>query len=148
MGRFWQKKKPRIKGSTPQLQKQPQAIARSSEHLHPRWLFQLLDLEGPFGWHRASAQQMRSLILEHIRSLETTTWADHGKRGSHLLPVESLCKEAQERLVELGQDDIDEVYSLRFGGQKRIIGIRDNDALKVLWWDPEHQVCPSPKRHT
>jgi hypothetical protein len=108
----------------------------------------LLDLGGPFGWERASAEQLRELLGTHIRSIETTTWADHGRRGSHSIFVEDCCKAAQQRLADIQQDDTDEVYSLRFGGQKRIIGIRDNDTLKVLWWDPEHQVCPSQKRHT
>lgn len=76
------------------------------------------------------------------------TWLDHGRKGSHLIAVSDLAKNAQRRLEEIGQADVDEVYSLRFGGQKRIIGIRSGDALKILWWDPEHQVCPSQKKHT
>ncbi len=33
-------------------------------------------------------------------------------------------------------------------GKQRIWGIKDRNILKVLWWDPDHEVCPSLKKYT
>ena len=29
-----------------------------------------------------------------------------------------------------------------------VVGIRKNEDFHVLWYDPEHEVCPSKKKHT
>lgn len=75
-------------------------------------------------------------------------WSEILNRNSHAVPISKICPEAQGRLKELKQDDVDELISLRLTGKKRVWGIRDQNILKILWWDPEHTVCPSLKRHT
>ena len=52
------------------------------------------------------------------------------------------------RLRELQQDDSDGLYELRFGGKERVWGIRRDDRFCILWWDPEHMVCPSTLKNT
>ena len=87
------------------------------------------------------------------------TWAaimnaSGGKsRGTNNHPVkcENLLKKAQKRLKEIGQNDVSELFSLRLSGTIRIYGIRDGRALKLLWYDRDHDdlnkaVCPSSKR--
>lgn len=67
--------------------------------------------------------------------------------GSHPVPCDQLAPLAEKRLREIGQDDVDELFSLRMSGNKpRIWGIRSGGVLSILWWDPEHEVCPSKKR--
>ncbi len=68
--------------------------------------------------------------------------------GSHLVDVDNLASDAKKRLREIGQDDLDQLYSLRISGKKRIWGIREGYLLWFLWWDPFHSVCPSTKKHT
>jgi len=40
-------------------------------------------------------------------------------------------------------DAVEDLFSLRLTGKKRLWGIRDRHVFKVFWWDPEHGVCPS-----
>ena len=75
-------------------------------------------------------------------------WVDLGRNGSHHIPVSRIIPQARKRLEEIHQADIDDLYSLRLTGVQRIIGIRDRNNLKILWWDPEHEVCPANKKHT
>jgi hypothetical protein len=30
----------------------------------------------------------------------------------------------------------------------RVIGIRNRATFSILWWDPDHQVCPATQRYT
>ncbi len=75
-------------------------------------------------------------------------WHDIERSGSHFIDVSALTKTARDRLAELGQDDEDELFSIRLTGRERVFGIRDRWIFKILWWDPDHQVCPSYKKHT
>jgi len=45
-------------------------------------------------------------------------------------------------------DDTTELYELHISGLKRVWGLRHEPAFWPLWWDPEHTVCPSKKKHT
>lgn len=77
------------------------------------------------------------------------TWSEvEGATGSHFVSVASFAKPARERLPQIELDDVDELFSLRHGGRQRIWGVREMAILKVVWWDPEHAVCPSAKKHT
>lgn len=79
------------------------------------------------------------------------TWSEilvDSKKQNHTIPIPELSKEAQSRLREIGNDDIDTLISLRLSGKRRVWGIRTGSTLSILWWDPEHRVCPSKKKHT
>jgi hypothetical protein len=77
------------------------------------------------------------------------TWAEikKAKKQNHTIAVKQLCKAARDRVdaLRLG---IDDVFSLRVSGAERIIGVRDRQYLKILWWDPDHQVCPAELKNT
>jgi hypothetical protein len=83
-----------------------------------------------------------------MKELETMTWQAIGETGSHFIDVSGLSKSARDRLLAIQQDDVDQLYSLRVTGRRRIFGIRDGGTFRVLWWDPEHEVCPAQKKHT
>jgi hypothetical protein len=77
------------------------------------------------------------------------TWAQiEGPTGSHFVEFEDLCPEAQKRLTEIGKDEQARLFSVRIAGELRVWGVRDIAILRVLWWDPDHSVCPSQKKHT
>ncbi len=80
--------------------------------------------------------------------IENQKYGSEGKTKNHPIPKSSLIKEAQDRLKELKQDDIDEVYSLRLEGKLRVFGIREDNCLKIIWVDTNHEVCTSNKKHT
>jgi hypothetical protein len=54
---------------------------------------------------------------------------------------------AQKRAKELEWDD-SELFSLRLEGKLRLWGRRGGAILYLLWFDPEHLVCPSRKKDT
>ena len=95
-------------------------------------------------------------ILTHLKDRETMTWAEiesqSGGRNkgtnNHAIEVDKLSPKAQKRLAELGLDDIGKLFSLRAQGKIRIWGVRQANVLKILWFDPKHEVCPSPKKHS
>lgn len=89
-------------------------------------------------------------IGEKLKSYESRRWSEftQSKKRDHSVPVHRLITDARKRLVELRQDDLDELWRFRFGAKQRLWGIRRGSRFLVLWWDPEHMVCPSQKKHT
>ncbi len=87
-------------------------------------------------------------VVKKLGQFESMTWFQIDAAGSHPIEVYKLIKVARDRLEELKLDDFDELYSLRLTGTQRLWGIRDRNVFRALWWDPEHEICPSPKKHT
>jgi hypothetical protein len=114
---------------------------------YPLWAFRVVDLGGPWCWSVLGGAMLRK-VLQRMRELESMTWHAITETGSHFIDTSALSKPARDRLMEIQQDDVDQVYSLRVTGRRRIFGIRDGGVLRILWWDPDHQVCPAPKKHT
>ena len=87
-------------------------------------------------------------IVVKLRDFESMTWnglsAGYKPRGKEI-PKEHTCDEAQKRLQEIAQEDIDSLWSLRLEGAHRLWGIRDGGVYHMIWWDPDHEVCPSDK---
>lgn len=67
---------------------------------------------------------------------------------SHPIPFNKIAREAQKRLKEKELDDLEMLYSIRLSGKERIWGKRENEAFYIIWWDPNHTVCPVQKKHT
>lgn len=123
-------------------------IPKSFDSYEPSWKFNLIDNNGSWGWSNISGDEIWIILSSRINQKEQMSWANLKASGSHNVEISTLTKEAQKRLTELGHNDIDQLFSLRLSGKERIWGIRDRFALKIIWWDPEHEVCPSPKKHT
>ena len=56
-------------------------------------------------------------------------------------------KEAVARLASL-YDAPDSIARFRLNGTKRLYGFLVDNEFHLLWWDPNHKVWPSKKRHT
>jgi hypothetical protein len=114
------------------------------------WRVSEIDWDGPWGWTNASCEQLLRQIAPRLHSLESMTWGEvEGKTGSHFVEVIDLIPEARRRLVEeLNKDEQGRLFSVRMTGEARLWGIRDIAILRVLWWDPNHEVCRSSKKHT
>ncbi|HSX38101.1 MAG TPA: hypothetical protein VLE95_04640 [Chlamydiales bacterium] len=106
-----------------------------------------MDREGPWGWDQFDPLQIKEL-LQKIFKNQKLTWQDLRNNGSHFVNRSDLCPEAQKRLMQIKKDDLDQLFSLRITGRKRLWGIKEGNVLWLLWWDPEHTVCPSLKKHT
>ena len=61
---------------------------------------------------------------------------------------DSLAEPAKTRLSEILLDDLDGLSRLRLSGRKRLFGVRRHNEFSILWWDPEHEVAVSVKKHT
>jgi len=81
----------------------------------------------------------------HLKDLEHRYWRDiiNNMERDHKVAFDSLDKKAYDRLFEISHDDCEgSLWSFHFSGSEIVWGIKDGDFLKVLWWDPDHKVCP------
>jgi hypothetical protein len=137
---------------TPSGRKTPRNAEKplSYHAMRPSWRVSQVELVDPFGWHVLQASQLR-YIQEKLANFETMTWSQilvQDRQRNHSVAVHKLCKAARDRLTQLQQDDVDELVSLRLSGRERIWGILEEGVLRLLWWDPDHNVCPAVKKHT
>ena len=102
---------------------------------------------GRWSWKRLDGNTLL-LIQDKLKHFESMRWSDIERSGSHNIEVEDIHTDAFDQLVEFKLDDTEEVFSLRLSGKQRVWGIRDRNLLRLLWWDPLHEICPSPKKHT
>ena len=86
--------------------------------------------------------------MEKLQEFEKKNWDEITKSGSHPIPVSSIVKRAQDRLRNIHKDDVDELMSFRLTGINRVWCVRQLSVMKVLWWDPNHKICPAPGKHT
>lgn len=103
-----------------------------------------MEMVDPFGWHELDRETLQT-IRTRLAHFESMTWSEilvRAKKQNHSIQVGSLCTPAQRRL-ETMRLILDEVVSLRLSGRERVWGYLENGVLVLLWWDPEHQVCPS-----
>ena len=112
------------------------------------WRFSMIDLEGPWGWAKfgnghAGALTAKCAGWEGMREDEV-----FGKGGNKLIQADNMCPGAVARLTELELDDHGGLWELRLAGEPRVWGLRRGHIFYPVWWDPEHTVCPSKKKHT
>ncbi len=112
------------------------------------WRFSGCDRGGPFSWDELTHGAPFQEVIERMHQFEKMNWQEIIKTGSHPIEVYRCEKEARDRLAEIQQDDVDELMSFRLGAVKRFWCIQDCNIMRILWWDPGHQVCPSPPKYT
>lgn len=113
------------------------------------WRVEDIDWHGGWGWSSVNLEDLFRVVIPKLHDYETMTWAEmDGPSGSHSVEREQLCAEAQARLTQIGKDHIESLFSVRVTGERRVWGVKDVAILRILWWDPEHSVCPSLKKHT
>lgn len=138
------------RGFEPSSEKIPRTRAAIDQikDLPVAWHIKCLDREGRWCWKNIDTETFWSVIQSKLGNFETMKWSDILGPRHHEIPKTKLIPEAQRRLEEISQDDVDILVSLHLDGKKIIWGIRENNILKILWWDPKHEICPSPKKHT
>ena len=110
------------------------------------WRFSIVDLDGPWGWETTARDDWWEKIFPKLKHIDSMTWAEIAKatggrrvgNNHHPVEVRKLTQQAKQRLKEIRQDDVSELFSLRLDSTTRIYGIRDRRALKLLWYDPYH----------
>ena len=112
------------------------------------WRFNAVDKNGPFSWLNLADGAEFMSVINVLAGLETMEEAKQAQKGCHFIALDRLSKPAQDRLTEMALDDLDELYSIRLSGRGRVFCVHRPSYMRVLWFDPDHQVCPSVKKHT
>ncbi|HEX4577773.1 MAG TPA: hypothetical protein VH117_10515 [Edaphobacter sp.] len=141
-------KKPKAK-QEPESTKTPRKMGfdENPNRLRPAWRIGSMEMCDPFGWHEIDGALLL-YIRQKLSNFETMTLNEILGAKSHRVAVESLCKDARDRLDDLGLDDVEELLSLRLSSTERIWGILEHNIVILLWWDPDHLVCPSLLKFT
>lgn len=121
--------------------------------MHPIWAFRQCD-QSHERWSLKNSESFYQDILEKLVSYEGMTWgeiqaASGGKSAgngtnNHFESIADMSKEAQKRAEEL-RLDVDQLFSLRLTGKKRLYGILDQGIYRVIWYDPEHEIYSTSK---
>lgn len=122
----------------------------SWENEKPSWRVRNLEMSDPYGWHKVNLDQKKT-ILRRLGEFETMSWKEiliNSKKFFHSVDTERMCPKAQARLLQTAHKDEEDLVSLRLGSRERVWGAFDGRVLDLLWWDPEHEVCPSLKPNT
>lgn len=140
-------KSPKITGKV-SGKKQPVALAApASDSECITYRFDLIDHEGP--WPLAGAADELAEVLRKLAQFESVKFEElSGRRGAKLIPLANLAARAQSRLLEIALDDVPGLWELHLDGKGRVWGHREGSVMHIVWWDPQHQVCPSKKRNT
>lgn len=141
------RKHPKV-AATPTTAKQPRAVDPLIEDRPLAWRFSACDKGGSWPWTGLDPAEKHREVIDKLREFETRSLGDMKQGGSHPIKLSALCKEARDRLAEIKQDDLDELMSFRLTGTNRVWCVQDRNIMRVLWWDPDHTVCPSKKKHT
>lgn len=129
----------------------------STENSRSIWLFDMLDKNGSFAFDLHSNNFNHRDFLDKMISYSNMTWAeikrqthDNSRSKHHFLKLDSLSKSALERVKFMKYDQLypDQIFSFAFTNTLRIIGIRIDEYFHVVWYDSNHQFCPSHLKHT
>lgn len=112
------------------------------------WKMASVDCGGPWSWDQLQCSEFLKDVWEKMRHFETMTWDSMNREQHHMVSVSSMIPRAQKRLRQLGRDQLQFLASFRFNGKKRIWAHRTGNEFWLLWWDPNHEVCPSLKKGT
>lgn len=141
-------KKPNIKYPPPRKGARAEHNPRENLKKKACWAISRIEKEGKWGWDNITSVELWDEILTKLRLFEQMTWWEIIQAGSHYVKSNQLIGEAEKRLEKLGLDDSDNIFSLRLTGKRRIWGILENGILKIIWYDPNHEICPSHLKNT
>lgn len=145
------------KKTSSSIQKKTVNNRDSFENEKPIWRFDRIDNDGEFAFNVHRPDFQHEEFLDKMISYSNMTWSqirqqthDEGKSKHHFISYDQLSKLAQNRIAALKIEDYtDSIYSFALKNKLRIIGLRgDNSEFHILWYDPDHEVCPSRKSHT
>lgn len=144
-------KRPRFRAE-PSIEKRPRVAQepRNEDDARISWRLGDADMNERWAWNAIDPARVAAVVA-FLAEMDKLTWpeASRGHRGRcKMIPTTEICEEAQRRLVAIGHDDEDSLAEFHLTGMERIWGIRRGSICHILWWDPDHSVCPSTLRRT
>ena len=114
------------------------------------WRIQRLQLVDPYGWRAITPDQL-AYIKTKLAEFEAKDWNPifvTEKQHNHPTDVASFdCPQARE-WMRRNMPTEDVLWTLRLSGKERIWGILRDGVFHLLFWDPNHQIKASEKKHT
>lgn len=139
------KSDPKIKfvDRVPKIESNPEGYFSKS----PSWCFAKCDNEYE-KWSIANSDFIND-VLPKLISFEQRKWSDiiSDKTKNHWIKCEDFSKEARER-IEIIPQSYDSLFSIRLTGKIRLFGFIEDGVYYIIWVDQNHEVCPSPLKHT
>lgn len=102
-------------------------------------------------WHLEPSELKE--LMQFLADQSARTWNEiyndrtggnqrHKKHHDH--PIAAICSAARERFYNHVSDEShDKLFRFRYGGEKRLWGIRDRAVFRLVWADLEHKVYPT-----
>ncbi|MDQ2755739.1 MAG: hypothetical protein M3Y71_04130 [Actinomycetota bacterium] len=135
-------------------------LTSSTQNQPFRWDTSMLDVgvtdDAACNWTwRLETQDLKEL-MQFLADSSNRTWSEleADRTGSndrhkahHQHAVAKLFRGARKRFEDAVSDDsYDMMFRLRYGGEKRLWGLRDRAVFHIVWVDLKHQVYPSEPR--
>lgn len=135
---------------SPSDKKEARGIRKAEKHANAfcTWDTTCIDCDGKWSWINIDPKTWWDHICPSKTDFQKMKWSEIKGPRHHAISVSKIIPQAQQRLNEIRQDDIDTLFSFAVGSLPRIWGIKDRNIFRVLWWDPNHEICPSFKSHT
>lgn len=144
-------KNPKVK-TPPTPDKQPKTAAPVADpnKQTPQWCFASFQGTPWLDGDGRGDTDIFTTVCKSMKSFSTRTWneIEHDRPDhDHMVRPDKIIREARDELERLQFGGL-ELWRFRFSGERRIWGVRDGRLLRVLWWDPHHQICPAKKKRT
>lgn len=119
----------------------------TNECLHFR--FDRADLDGRWSLGKMSAEDAEDFFtcLKSISSM-TATEVFKSNKGDFYKDMSLSPEPEAARLLGEKYEGADSLHVLRVTSTKRLLGFRVGTVFSAIWWDPNHEVWPSTKKHT
>lgn len=129
-------------------------IPKDSVNRRIVFCFDCVDLEADCPWSLAhmSDEEHRLLLLK-MRDFEKATVGEiisPSYQAFTCYPDFTQCpnQTPQDRLAKYYEREGDALARFRLGGTERLYGFLVGNEFHILWWDPNHEVWPSTRKHT
>ena len=137
-------------GAVPSGKKRPAPGSEIPRDPEAKMVFRLsmMDSGGRWGFSNLSVEHVK-LISDKCKGFEGMTVGQlMALPSSKQIEWNKMCRDAQKRAETIQLDHFDGLVELRLGGRERLWGILEGHCFYIVWWDPDHEVCPSTKKNT
>lgn len=136
----------------PERQIRAGADPSSAFHMTMTWTCDAPDWVDSWSWGQPRKWDdvtWSAIIEPKLHEFERLKWSeidrfssDSGHRMHHNMDTESICEEAQYRMIEIDRYS-DVIFRFRLGNKRRLWGHRVVANFEILWFDPEHKIYPT-----